>query len=471
VKADQRATLKNAGWLAAGRVVQFGAGFVFLLFVPRALGPEVYGQFALVSAFSYWFSMMSGMGAVSLMSRFVPEMLVRGEVEQIRRLATGMLALRCVSAAASALIFFVLASFWLADLSRWAILWMAVAVAARIAGHMPFPLFLGLNQAARWASGELMRQLALAPFVFLGNWWAGLSGACFMAMLMDVGIGMVAMWWARDYLRAVYFQLDRAFLAPYLRYSSGFFAGNLIVMLFQQGGPPGVKLLNGDYVEAGHFALAFSVYMAGAQAIWKLLNAFGPMLTTMRTRGEDAAVPVWLERIVRLTTIGGVLAAVGMWAGSDAIVRVALGGKFAAVAPLLVLAVAPALWMGLGSMARLAAVVYDRPGSSVAAAAAQLAAFWVVGWWLIPGRGAWGASVATVVATAVFAAMGAWRMRAEMAAALRSYAGVLLAAALVSPCLWLLDWGVAARCGLFVGVFVAVLAGVGLLRREDLFSQ
>lgn len=63
--SESRQTVRHVAVLAVQRVVLTVAGFLFAAVVPRAMGPEVFGQFSTLLASSLWFSLMSGFGAVS----------------------------------------------------------------------------------------------------------------------------------------------------------------------------------------------------------------------------------------------------------------------------------------------------------------------------------------------------------------------------------------------------------------------
>ena len=43
------------------------------------MGPDLFGRYALLTSVSMWFAMLSGLGAVSLMTRTVPQFTAAGD--------------------------------------------------------------------------------------------------------------------------------------------------------------------------------------------------------------------------------------------------------------------------------------------------------------------------------------------------------------------------------------------------------
>src|SRR5688572_17348013 len=100
---EARNTIRNAGLLMIQRGFHIVAGFVFAIFIPRMMGPDTYGRYALITSISLWFALMSGMGAVSMMSRFVPEFIVREDRAGLEKLVSNMLFLRMTNGLIAAL--------------------------------------------------------------------------------------------------------------------------------------------------------------------------------------------------------------------------------------------------------------------------------------------------------------------------------------------------------------------------------
>jgi len=451
-------TMRQAGGLLLQRILELAAGFFTVALIPRAMGPDLYGQFSLVHTLSLWFSALSGMGAVSMMTRFVPEFIHRGDHAGLRKLAGGMMTLRMLNAIVAASVYFVLAFFWLRNMDAGTHVIVAVSIGIRTAATLPFTLFLGLNQTARWGVAELLRRLLMFPLVYTGYIAAGLRGACAGLLLIEAIVLALGLWWARDLLSWRGLRVDRTFLLPFIRFSAAFFVGNALIMMFQHGGEPLVKLLSGQYAEVGYYSIAFGAYLTGAHAVWKVLNAFGPLFSTLSARGEIDELKTWVERVLKLYAIVSVLAAAFAYACGPLFFRLVLGPGFEPVAPLIALLGIAGLWFGPGGIARLLAVTYNEPISSITGAALQLVAFGGLSAILVPRQQSQGACIAAIAATALFTAYCTWHIRKSLMYSMRQWGLVILVGAACSPLLWGWSGPGPLRYALFAVVFLASTA-------------
>lgn len=461
---ESRQTVRHAAALAVQRVVLTAAGFLFAAVIPRVMGPEVFGQFSTLLASSLWFSLMSGFGAVSLITRFVPELMEKGERESVRKLASNLLTLRIVSGTASAVVFQLVVRQWLGDLPLWAIVLAGWAITARTAANLPFTLFLGLNEAARWGAADVGRRLLLFPFVYGGFMLAGLPGACGGLLLTELAILALGLWWSREYTVWRLMKLDMDFLRPFLRFSTAFFWANLLLTLFHQGGAPFVQFISGDYKEAGFYSIAFGAYLAGVQGVWKLLSAFGPLLTALRTRNDDAQLSGWANRLLVVLGVGSTLAAAFLFTYSDWVVARVFGAGYARVAELLPLFGLAGMFIGPSGVARLLAVACDLPKAAVQGAALQIGVFSIAGAVAIPKLGSVGAAWVVLAAVALYSAFVTWQVRSRVTYRLLPWFAVVGTGLLLSPLLRAGGWGFPA----FTTAFAAILLGTRIVTKEEL---
>ena len=99
------------------------------------------------------------------------------------------------------------------------------------------------------------------PLTYVGARLAGLLGACAAVGVVEGCVLCLGMWWSHDFVRGLR-RVDRIFLRPFLQFSVLFFAANMLIVLFQQGGVPLVRLISGDYAEAAHMR-------SRSPAIWR----------------------------------------------------------------------------------------------------------------------------------------------------------------------------------------------------------
>ncbi len=66
-----------------------------------------------------WFALLSGLGAVSMLTRSVPRMVAAGDEDGLRRLATSLAVLRAITGSCAAAGFFLIATLLLGEPDRW----------------------------------------------------------------------------------------------------------------------------------------------------------------------------------------------------------------------------------------------------------------------------------------------------------------------------------------------------------------
>ena len=456
---DARPTLRNAAALMAQRLLHIVAAALFALMVPRLMGPAVFGRYALLTSVSMWFSMLSGLGAVSVMTRAVPPLVMADDMAGLRRLMSSLLALRTFTAVAAASLYFVIILFLLDESDLVAASFIAGGVFCRTVANVCFSFFLGLNQAARWGVGDLLRRWLTLVLVLVGFPLAGLQGACaafFIANLVVLGFGLALAW---DYLHWSHVDLTKPYLGPFIRLGTFFAAGNLLLALVHRSGETVVRLSTDDYVQVGFFGAAYSIYLTGAQALWQLAVSFAPFLIARVHQGDTTSAALWLERLLKgMTIVGSMSALAWVFVGAD-IVPLVLGHAYRPVAwnlaPLTVALIA----FGLCSVGRLISLVVDRPGDSAVAAAVELCTFWTVGSVLAMRHGSFGATVAALLGTLGYAAYITWRMRRTLLFSVRPAVLAVSLAAAFLPLAWFRStWPMnAALLAFSIGGYVALI--------------
>jgi O-antigen/teichoic acid export membrane protein len=407
-------TLRNAGWLAAQRVLHVAGAALFAVLVPRLLGPAGFGRYALLVSVSLWFSLLSGLGAVSMMTRSVPRLVAAGDDLGLRRLATSLMALRAITGAASAGGYYLVAVLLLGEPDLAAAALVAATVAVSAVGNLGFALLLGVNQAARWGMGELSRRWLTLPLVPAGYLAGGLRGACAGLLAGEVIVLALGLWWARPYLGREFLDLSRRHLAPFLRTGGLFAAGNLLLALTQRTGEALVRFSTGSYEEVGYFGAAYAIYQTLAHGYWQVVISLAPHLIIQLEHGRRDVVARWLERLSAYAVAAAVLALAGAVLVGPDVVTLLLGREYGAVAFNIVPLTATLVALAAGHVGRLLALTLDRPRVIIAAAGLELAAFWAVGFPLAARLGSLGACVATVPAAFLYA----WYVIAQIRPAL-----------------------------------------------------
>jgi len=473
--AGSERALRNAGLLMAQRVLDVAGVTLFAAVVPRLLGPAAFGRFALLTSVSLWFALLSGLGAVSMLTRSVPRMVAAGDEDGLRRLATSMAVLRAVTGSCAAAGFFLVATLLLGEPDVVAAAFVAASVLCRSVGNLSFALLLGLNDAARWGLGDLARRWLVVALVPLGFVVAGLRGACLGLLGAEVAVLACALWWTRHYLRRNAVDLSRRHLSPFLRIGSLFAVGNLLLTLTQRSGETLVRFATNRYEEVGFFGAAFAVYLTVAHVMGQLVSSLAPHLVAQFELGRSDAIGEWLERVLKYLVAVAVLCVAGAALLGRALVPLLMGEQFVPVATNVAVITLALLTVAVGSVARLQMLVLDRPKALIAASALELAAFWAIGFPLASRFGSLGASVAVLPASALYAWFLASTARPGLPFSLRPAAKALAASVLFVPLIafspaWPLSAplfvaGAAAYAGLLLRLRVITFAEIGEVKR------
>jgi O-antigen/teichoic acid export membrane protein len=463
---EAQITVRNVGLLLAQRGANVAGGMLIALLLPRLMGPDLFGRFSLMTSLSLWFVIFSSLSSAQLMSRFVPQMSLANDIAGLKKFLGNLLTARLTNgllAAATYLLFTVL---WFRELDTLALIFIAISVCAQTSGKLLFAFFLGLNQAARWGMGEILRQWLSLILLVPGFYFGGLRGACLGLMVAELGVVGVGIWWAAPYLSWSNLRLDRGYLSPYWRFSLSFFASNLLLTISMLSGELLVRLASGDYVQVAYFGLAYKAYLVATLAFWQPTMAFAPLVSSLRTQDKAEEIKRWIERLLKCMATLAVIATFGALLLGHDLVPLVFGSSYQLVADNLWPLMLALLPLALSNVARLLALTYDRPGIALQASAIQIASFWGAGLPLIAWKGSFGGCLSVLVATFLYSGYFTWRMRSVVGYSLRQWGLAVLPGVLFLPLLWL-------RASLQVNVlwFSVFLVGyVGLLFALRIFT-
>jgi O-antigen/teichoic acid export membrane protein len=451
---EAQLAVRNAGLLMAQKASHIVTAVLFAAIVPRLMGPGIYGRFALITSVSMWFAMLSGMSSVQVMTRFVPQLTVKGDTEGLQKLFSNLLLVRLANGMAAAGLYFLLTTILFPELDLTALAIVACAVFFRTGGKLLFAFFLGLNQAARWGMGETVNRWVALILMIPGIYFAGLRGACLALMLTELAVLLIGISWAWPHLASSKLRFDREYIAPYLRFGFFFFGGSAVLSVSQHSGEMLVRVASGDYVQVGYFGLAYRIYFMAAVTIWHFTMAFGPLFTTLLTEGQTEELRGWVERLLKWMAVGGVFAVLSVILLGDDLVPLAFGAQYRPVARNLVPLMLALLTYSLGSMARLLALTYDRPGALLKAALLHLSGFIGIGAPLVAWRGSFAGCVAVLAASALYAGYFTWRMRGVVVYSLWEWAQPVLLGCVFIPLVWMRS-----TLPVNIGLFAMFVAG------------
>jgi len=466
---EARITVRNAGFLLAQRGLHVVASFLFAALVPRMMGPSDYGRYALVTSLYLWFAWGSDLSSSQVMGRYVPHFVLQGEEEKLKKFFSNLLAVALLSGALCGCLYLLFTSLWLTDLDIILLVTVSVALLFRAAGHPFFTLFLGLNQAARWGMGEILRHWFILVFVIIGFHLASLRGAFLGLWLTELFVLSIGVGWGKAYLCWSELRPNVRALAPYLRFGSIFMIFTLLSAAFQSSGEVLVRLFYPDYRQVAYFGLANNVYLTIGLAIPQFTIAFAPLLITLQAQGKTENIRQWIERLINGLTVCGMFVVFGVLLLGKDLVPLVLGAPYQPVAANL-FPLSLTIWAQvLSSAAILLTLVYNTPKTAVISAFIRLAALWIFGPFLIARWGSLGGGVAVLLASAIYAGYLTWRMQRVITYSLRKCASIIALGFIFLPLVWLQSsWQINA---LLFAVFVVGYCAVLHLLRFVRFSE
>jgi O-antigen/teichoic acid export membrane protein len=466
---EAQITIRNAGYLLAQRGFHILGSLLFAALVPRMMGPGDYGRYVLITSLYLWFVWGSDLGFAQIMVRYVPNFMLQGEKEKLQKFSSNLLAVGLLSGGISACLYLSFTALWLTDLDLFLLMTMTATLLIQAGTRPFFTLFLGLNQAARWGMGEVLRHWLLLFLVIIGFYLNSLRGAFFGLFLTECLVLFIGVWWGKSYFSWKEFRPDIHYLAPYLRFGLIFFIFNLLSSVFQHSGEVMVRLFYPDYVQVGYFGLAHNVYLAISRALNHFTIAFIPFMITLQAQGEIEALKQWIENLINWLTVSGMFVVFGVILVGKDLVPWVLGAVYQPVAANL-LPLSITLWIQvLGNVAILLTVVYNRPKIAVIAAGIRLAAIWAFGPSLVSNWGSLGGCFAVLGASILYASYLTWRMRGMAKYSLKKWGSIVALGLLFLPLSWLRSsWSV--NAGLY-GFFVIGYGTLLLLLRFITRSQ
>lgn len=459
MNAESKQTLRNVAGVVALRVLETLGSVLLVTLVPKRMGAEEYGQFSLLLSVSLWFSLLSGMGNASVLTRYTPEFVERKDLHGLAKLVSRLLVLRCWGGLGAGASFLVLMLVWLRDIDAVAGAIVAVSVLMRAAANLPFALLLGLNQAARWAVSEVLRRGLLAPVALLGYSMDGLRGVCWGMLGLEVLVFVVGMWWTREYFEWKELRFDRAYIAPYAKFSFAFVIGNLMLALTTRIGGPLVKALEGSYADVAQFSVAYGMYLAGAFGLASIYTAAGAKLSAMQIRGDRDGVRRWVSWM--LGASGGlslIVAALVFLTGGELLEHM-LGPQYRGLGRQVEVLCLAGVLTAPGMLARVVTVSLGEGELNARGSVLQLVLFVLVSAALFPWLGvlsvAWGV-VAGTVGINVLMSLG---LRESGVFPMAGWLQLMAIGAVAAPVLWVESLWWPERWMLFSAVVVA-----GMLR-------
>ena len=398
--------ISNARVVMLWKVVEYTGLALFIIIVPRLMGPKLYGSFAVLFSLIGLLSMASGLGMQNTFGRFVPEYEALGDRSKTRALFTQIFCIRALFAGFLGLLAFL---FFLPRLLPEATsLTLAVGTGGFLFGVLAltcYQLFFGLNLLGRWLIKDALIIPILIILLIALSERLNLERAAFALLVTQLGILLFGLFLARSFFTFDRSILNFSFIFSHLRFSLLFFAANLSLMVVFRGGEVIVKLFSGQSTEVAFFNIANSVAIACYGLIGQFIVMIRPSLTTLHVSKEEEKKVYLMGYTLKYLTIASFLLIftvhiLGVW-GIERI----LGEQYLPVVNNLKVIIFGLIPVAIIRTGGSLAMLHKHAHKFIPVTVGALVIFILTAVFLVPRSGSHGASIAMVLALGSAAAI------------------------------------------------------------------
>jgi O-antigen/teichoic acid export membrane protein len=463
--SDATGASKSLSEVAVLRVSQYPFIVLFALLVPRMMGPDTYGRYALFVSLIAMIDAFLDPGMAEISARVVPELQQLRNEAGIRTFFSRMLGFKIALDLLLGLVAAVSLRLIFPHVVESEFLWiMMSAVFVGDLGSAAYGLLFGLNRQSLCAARDPLRRAASVGLVIVLFHRFGLTGAIFSVVLVEGLLLGFNFAFVRRYVSLRELAPKWSYVAPLLRYGFLFYLSSGATNVWQRLGNTLIGQLRGDFRQIALFDLSNQLFLTATSFTLFIIVSLAPTFTRLRLEGKEGKLIDWSRRILTYNEIG-CMAGLATWLLLGAqLIPILIGrqydGLYANVAVLL----CGAFPMVVIQLGLTLAIAYAEPIWYFAAVCTAVVSFVATAFVLIPANGSLGCCVATLVSCICCALVIGFRYRANMRKSLGpALKSITLGALLLVPC-WL-SRGSPSRNALLLVGFLAIYVTALFLTR------
>ena len=398
---EARAMSRSLSLISINKVVQLIGGALWALLIPRWLGPDAYGQFALAMAISLLLWWVGDFGGLEVFGRHIP-ILQERDPEQARRLFGQAFILRLVVAISLTPLMLVVGPMIAPWLRGWPAALVGVSAGIHILSLTSFHLLYARKEMGKWAVETSWRLVTQLPLMLLVGAY-GLTAQMAVYTLNELLYLILALWWTRRWFTRDALRPRPGLLRPYLRMGMGFWVTNIGLVILFRTGTILVQIFTGDSAQVSYFDLALVVFFLVYTIIDQLIRAFLPTVSEFHDEGQRERVGAWLEIVSRWGAALAMLAVIIVQYTADWIMPFILGSDYVEAALVLRVMLLSLPALALVGVGAVATAVRQSARAKLIALAIGIAVFWMSSAILVRDRGAVGAAWSLTLGLNVYA--------------------------------------------------------------------
>ncbi len=415
---------RNLSLITINKMIQLMGGALWALVVPRWMGPDQYGRFALAMSLSLLLWWVGDLGGLEVFGRHIPPLLEKNP--QKARLLFGQTFLVRLFLALMLVPVMLLIGPWIAPwLTGWPAALIGISAGLHILSWTSFHLLYARKEMGKWATELSWRLMTQLPLVLIAGKYS-LTAQMTAYTLNEVIYLAIAIWWTRDWFQWRTLRPRLGVLAPYLRMGLGFWATNVGLILLFRTGTVLVQLLTGNSAQVSFYDLALTVFFLVYTIIDQLIRSFLPTVTEFHEGGQQERVGRWLQALTRWGAALAVIAVIAVQYTADWVLPLILGseyGESATVLRVMLLSLPALVLVGVGTVA---AAVHQSPRVKLIAIAVGAVTFWGSALYVTPRFGAVGTAWALTIGLNVYALLLFSQVRHALQFPWRKLIGLLL---------------------------------------------
>ena len=350
--SDARAMGRNLSLISLNKVAQLIGGVLWALLIPRWLGPETYGMFALAMSISLLLWWLGDFGGLEVFGRYMPTLQER-QPQEAHELFDQFFILRLLVAISLVPLMLVVGPLIAPWLSGWPAALVGLSAGIHIVSWTSYHLLYARKEMGKWSTELSWRLLTQLPLILLvGKYGLTAQMAAYAANeLIYLALGA---WWTRDWFSRALFRPHLGFLRPFLRMGAGFWVTNIGLILLFRSGTILVQLLTNNPVQVAYYDLALVVFFLVYTIIDQLVRAFLPTISQYQEGGQKERVGYWLQMVTQWGAAQAVIAVIAVQYTARWIMPLILGSAFAesaVVLQIMLLSLPALVLVGVGTVA------------------------------------------------------------------------------------------------------------------------
>lgn len=391
-------TYKDARIAFFWKCVEYTGLLLFLALIPRMMGPQLYGDFALLLSIIVLLVFSNALGGMPTFGRFIPEFKVKGEIASIRGVFTQFIILRLILAAPVILFFLGLNSYFQWVINNKILISLSLTYIFGIISLSCYQLFYGLNKMGRYLFHGSSTRILLVFLLLIYGGAVDIEKASYMLVGVELFLSCVLVFFARKYFSlAAAIKYSSSFYSQ-LSFGLAFFVSNFLLMLIWRSGEAIISLYSVGSEQVAFYNLSNSMFLAINALFAQVGTILLPSINAMHSLGDSNRRDDWLGGLFTYTVVLSFVVLIAINSIGAFVFELLLGGGYSeAFSNFKVLSIC-LLPLSVIRLGQTVALVHSRPKDNFLISLITLFVFSVSVILLTEEYGAFGVSLSVVMA-------------------------------------------------------------------------